>query len=124
MFLILDNPIIEEIIELIVLILEIIAVAIISVTIIAALIRFIRSILKRNTTDICIKEFKRIITVGIEFALEILIAADIISTVLLDDSLANLSTIALLVLIRSFISWELYFEREGRWPFQKPEKTE
>jgi uncharacterized membrane protein len=51
--------------------------------------------------------------------LELLVAADIIRTVALDTTLANVTTLAALVLVRTFLSWTLAVEIEGRWPWQQ-----
>jgi uncharacterized membrane protein len=51
--------------------------------------------------------------------LELLIAADIIRTVALDASPTNIATLAVLVLVRTFLGWTLSVEVEGRWPWQK-----
>lgn len=54
-------------------------------------------------------------------ALEFLVAADIIRTVALDQTLNNVAILGLLVLIRTFLSWSLSVEIEGRWPWSKGE---
>jgi uncharacterized membrane protein len=50
--------------------------------------------------------------------LEVLVAADIIKTVALEPTFASLGILAGLVLIRTFLSWTLVLEIEGRWPWQ------
>jgi uncharacterized membrane protein len=50
-------------------------------------------------------------------SLEFLVAADIIRTVALDQTLANVGILGLLVLIRTFLSWSMSVEIEGRWPW-------
>ena len=50
--------------------------------------------------------------------LEILVAADIVRTVALDSTLQAVAVLGLLVLIRTFLSWALVVEIEGRWPWQ------
>ena len=52
--------------------------------------------------------------------LEVLVAADIIRTVALQPTIANVVVLGLLVLIRTFLSWSLVVEIEGRWPWQRP----
>ena len=52
--------------------------------------------------------------------LEILVAADIIRTVALEATLESVAVLGLLVLIRTFLSWALVVEIEGRWPWQLP----
>ncbi len=49
--------------------------------------------------------------------LEVLIAADIILTVVLELTLANIGALGLLVLVRTFLSWAIEVETEGHWPW-------
>jgi uncharacterized membrane protein len=51
--------------------------------------------------------------------LELLVAADIIRTVVLESTLHNIASLGLLVLVRTFLGWTLTVEVEGRWPWQK-----
>jgi uncharacterized membrane protein len=51
--------------------------------------------------------------------LEILIAADVVRTAALDPSLKNISALGALVLVRTFLSWSIILEIEGRWPWQR-----
>ncbi len=50
--------------------------------------------------------------------LEILVAADIVRTVALEATLESVAVLGLLVIIRTFLSWALVVEIEGRWPWQ------
>ena len=50
--------------------------------------------------------------------LELLVAADVIRTVALDLTLDRVAGLGLLVLVRTFLSWALVVEMEGRWPWQ------
>ena len=50
--------------------------------------------------------------------LEILIAADVVRTVALDRTLISFAALGLLVVIRTFLSWSIVLEIEGRWPWQ------
>ena len=52
--------------------------------------------------------------------LEFLVAADIIRTVALEPTLQNVVILGLLVVVRTFLSWSLVVEIEGRWPWQRP----
>ena len=51
--------------------------------------------------------------------LEILVAADIIRTVALEPTLNAIAALGLLVVIRTFLSWAIVVEQEGRWPWQQ-----
>ncbi len=51
-------------------------------------------------------------------SLEILVAADLIRTVAVDPSIENVSALALIVLIRTILSFSLDVEIEGRLPWR------
>ena len=50
--------------------------------------------------------------------LEVVVAADIVKTIAVAPTLMSLAVLAGLVLIRTFLSWTLVLEIEGRWPWQ------
>lgn len=50
--------------------------------------------------------------------LEILIAADIVETVIIEMTLESVLVLGLLVLVRTFLSYSLEVELTGRWPWQ------
>jgi uncharacterized membrane protein len=56
---------------------------------------------------------------GLLVGLDLLIAADIIKTVTLEATLENATVLAILVLLRTFLSWTLVLEVEERWPWQR-----
>ncbi len=65
------------------------------------------------------KRFKDRIGNSLLLGLTFLVAADIIRTVALNPSLQSVVVLGLLVLIRTFLSWALAVEIEGRWPWQR-----
>lgn len=56
---------------------------------------------------------------AILLGLEVLVAADIVRTVAFTPTMASVSILALIVAIRTFLSWSLTLELEGRWPWQR-----
>ncbi len=56
---------------------------------------------------------------AILLGLELLVAADIIKTVAVTPTLDSVVVLAIIVLIRTFLSWALELEISGRWPWQK-----
>ena len=50
--------------------------------------------------------------------LEFLVAADIVRTVAIDTTLINVAILGALVAVRTFSSWSLVVEMDGRWPWQ------
>ena len=57
---------------------------------------------------------------GILLGLELLIAADIIGTVVVEPTLANLAVLGGIVLIRTFLSFALEAELRGHLPWRRP----
>lgn len=57
---------------------------------------------------------------GILLGLEFLVAADIINSVAVDLTLSSVGTLAVIVLIRTFLSFTLSLEVNGRFPWQAP----
>lgn len=57
----------------------------------------------------------RAILLGLEF----LVAADIINTVAIEPTLQSLAVLGGIVLIRTFLSFSLEVEIEGRWPWDR-----
>jgi uncharacterized membrane protein len=49
--------------------------------------------------------------------LELLVAADVVRTVALEPTLNNVAILGLLVVVRTFLSWSMSVEIEGRWPW-------
>jgi uncharacterized membrane protein len=56
---------------------------------------------------------------SILLGLELLVAADIINTVAIEPTLDSLAVLAGIVLVRTFLSFALEVEIEGRWPWQR-----
>jgi uncharacterized membrane protein len=57
---------------------------------------------------------------AILLGLEVLVAADIIRTVAFTPDINGVVILAIIVAIRTFLSWSLGLELEGRWPWQRP----
>jgi uncharacterized membrane protein len=55
---------------------------------------------------------------AILLGLEVLVAADIIRTVAFTPTMESVLILAMIVAIRTFLSWSLALELEGRWPWQ------
>ena len=60
---------------------------------------------------------------SILLGLEVLVAADLIRTVTVDPSLENVAVLGLIVLIRTFLSFSLDIEIDGRLPWRNPPTT-
>jgi uncharacterized membrane protein len=98
---------------------EILAVFVIGVAVVVAILGGLIARL-RSDGNTAFRTFKRYIARGLLIGLDLLIAADIINTVILEATLENVLILGLLVLIRTFLSWSLELEMDGRWPWQAP----
>lgn len=97
---------------------EVLAVAIIVVAILMAMVSYLLKIAARQTDRGTYNDYRHKVGRALILGLEILVAADIIRTVVLEPTLANVLVLGLLVLIRTFLSWALVLEIEERWPWQ------
>jgi uncharacterized membrane protein len=61
---------------------------------------------------------------SILLGLELLVAADIIRTVAAPPSLIGVTVLAIIVAIRTFLSFSLQLEVTGKWPWQQRERSE
>jgi uncharacterized membrane protein len=105
-------------IEIAALAIEILAVAIIVVAIFVSVGRYLfHSVLHPERED-WYQELKSSLGKTLLLGLEILVAADIVRTVALEATLESVAVLGLLVLVRTFLSWALVVEIEGRWPWQ------
>jgi uncharacterized membrane protein len=106
-------------IEVVALAIELLAVAIIVAAIAIATSRAAGEILKRKRFEDAYGEYKGQLGRSLLLGLEILIAADVIRTVALEPTLTSVTVLGVLIVIRTFLSWSLILEMEGRWPWQR-----
>ena len=64
-------------------------------------------------------EIRQTVGKSILLGLEVLIAADIMATVVTEPTLRSVLVLGIIVLIRTFLSLSLQVELEGRFPWQK-----
>ncbi len=81
-----------------------------------SLIRFLIFIPKKKADNF--SNLRQSLGKSILLGLEILIAADIMATVVLDPTIESVSILGLVVLIRTFLSMSLQVELEGKFPWQ------
>lgn len=92
-----------------------VAIIVVGVTVasVMAVVRLLRH--DPHTYDTYRRRLGRSILLGLEF----LVAADIIRTVAVTPTLPSVAVLAVVVLIRTFLSFSLELEITGRWPWQK-----
>ena len=70
------------------------------------------------------RSYRQLLGRSILLGLELLVAADIIKTVAVTPTFESVGVLAIIVLIRTFLSFSLELEITGRWPWQKqPESS-
>ena len=106
-------------IEVAALIIEVLAVAIILISIVYALFHYSFKKVFGDAGGDSYSSLKVMLGRSLMLGLEILVAADVVRTVALDATLESVAVLGLLVLIRTFLSWSLVVEIEGRWPWQR-----
>lgn len=102
-------------VELVSLLIEVLAVVIIVVAIAYGTSVYV----VRRRTPLAYSAYRVRLGRALGLGLEVLIAADVIRTVALQPTLTNVAVLGFLVLVRTFLSWSLVVEIEGRWPWQQ-----
>jgi uncharacterized membrane protein len=74
--------------------------------------------LRRSVED-AYHRYRKHLGRAILLGLELFVAADIIGTVAVEPTFRNVGVLAGIVLIRTFLSFSLEVEVNGRWPWQK-----
>ncbi len=84
-----------------------------------ATVRYIRR-WRQDPAEDSFQDFRVGVGRSIILGLEFLIAGDVIRTVVVASTLENIGVLALIVVIRTFLSFALAMEVEGRLPWQAP----
>jgi uncharacterized membrane protein len=96
---------------------EIAAGAVIVIGLILAGIRALRVGLKQSAWDLAYEQLRVTTGRALLLGLELLVAADIILTILAPNELDAIAVLGLTILVRTFLSMALQVEIDGRWPW-------
>lgn len=99
-------------------IIEAIGIGTITLFALYALFNAAARILKKEDKDSIFHELRQLLGRGILLGLEFLIASDIIYTVAVELTFQTIGVLAIVVLIRTFLSLTLEVEMTGKWPWQ------
>jgi uncharacterized membrane protein len=80
---------------------------------------FVRRLAQRTLFQDAYHTFRADLGRAILLGLELLVIADIIGTVAVEPTLHNLTVLAVIVVIRTFLSFTLELEVSGRWPWKR-----
>jgi uncharacterized membrane protein len=98
---------------------EIVGIAAIVIGSALATVPFVIALGRRDTFRDAYRLYRQRLGQAILLGLELLVAADIINTVGVDPTLITVAVLAGVVLIRTFLSFSLEVEIEGRWPWKR-----
>jgi uncharacterized membrane protein len=98
---------------------EIGGIAIIVLGLLGASIAVLWQVLKGHSGSEAFNLYRSNVGRAILLGLEFLVAADIINTVAIEPTLESLMILGGIVLIRTFLSFSLEVEIEGRWPWDR-----
>jgi len=102
--------------------LELVGVVIIVGGILLATLTFVRDARRAGGWKSAYPDYRSNIGRGILLGLELLVGADIISTITAPLTFESVGLLAGIVLIRTFLSFSLETEIEGCWPWQRAAK--
>jgi uncharacterized membrane protein len=97
---------------------EIVGIAIIVIGAILASVVFLREWTQGQEFKQTYRQYRERLGQAILLGLEFLVAADIIGTVAVDPTFRNVGILGAVVAIRTFLSFALEVEIQGRWPWQ------
>ncbi len=90
-----------------------------------ALSRFAVETIREQTRQAAFPQARRRLGRAILLGLELLVAGDIIRTVAVTPTFTSVGVLAIIVAIRTFLSFTLEVEIAGRWPWQaRPENEQ
>ena len=111
--------ILDSYVPLVVQPIELVGVTIIAMGSAITLALFLLALIKRSSVEEAIARFRSDLGRSILLGLEFLVAADIISTVVIELTLESVAALAGIVFIRTLLSFSLEAEIDGRWPWQR-----
>jgi uncharacterized membrane protein len=96
-----------------------VGVGVIVIGLLLATVLFVRHAVQRAPFDDSYRLYRQRIGKAILLGLEFLVAADIIRTVAVSPTFRSVGVLAGIVLVRTFLSFTLEVELEGRWPWER-----
>jgi uncharacterized membrane protein len=97
---------------------EIVGISVIVLGALLASVVFLREWIRDHAFLEAYRRYRERLGQAILLGLEFLVAADIIGTVAVDPTFRNVGILAAIVAIRTFLSFALEIEIQGRWPWQ------
>jgi len=97
---------------------ELAGVAVLVIGALLAFVTYLIASLRRRDALIAFQDLRQKVGKSILLGLELLVAADIIRSVAIDPTFASVGVLGLIVAVRTFLSWSLEVEINGKWPWK------
>lgn len=110
---------VPAVIEIIGLAIDVLGVVVIVVAVALAGFSAARRRLAGDDPQEVFRRLRQSIGRGVLLGLELLVAGDIIRTVVIEPTFESVGVLGLIVLVRTFLSFSLEVELSGRWPWNR-----
>ena len=97
---------------------ELAGVAVLVIAALLAFVTYLTVFFRQRAAPIAFHDLRQKVGKSILLGLELLVAADIIRSVAIDPTFASVGVLGLIVVVRTFLSWSLEVEINGKWPWQ------
>ncbi len=97
---------------------ELAGVAVLVIGTLLALVTYLIAFFRQRDAPKAYHDLRQKVGRSILLGLELLVAADIIRSVAIDPTFASVGVLGLIVVVRTFLSWSLEVEIDGKWPWQ------
>jgi uncharacterized membrane protein len=116
------DQLLHSVVPTIVSAIELTGVGIIALGTLITLVQFAVAIARQLRVEDAVGTLRSNLGRAILVGLELLVAADIIHTVLVELTLESVAALAGIVIIRTLLSFSLEAEIDGRWPWQRAQQ--
>jgi uncharacterized membrane protein len=113
------SPHFDEVVDTVGRSIEALGVAVVVVGVVASVVRYLAELRTDEQRPGAYGRARRSIGRSILLGLELLVAGDIIRTVVVDPTFTSVGVLAAVVAIRTFLSFTLEVEITSKWPWQK-----
>ncbi len=97
--------------------LEITGAGLLMLGFIVATFRSVRQLIV-DRTSFDMKDYRKALGRVVLIGLEVLVAATILKTIVVDETIESLSFLVIMVAIRTILGWTMSLEVTGRWPWK------
>lgn len=105
-------------------IIELLGIGVIILAALAAIYSAISNSFSKGASSKIVTDMRHRLGQGILVGLEFLVGADIIHTVAVDFNTRTVGVLAIVILIRTFLSFTMELELTGKWPWAKNDRND